>query len=377
MMKNHFCLVVLALAALGWPFGSMAHEIRPAIVTVTFKTDGHYHIDINANMEAMLAGVSPKHSDTDESPNARTYNELRAMPAAELKARIQGAFERYLAGIAVEFDDVRAHPSIEALEVPEPGDLQRARLSTVHLTGPTQPGAREFRWAYAPEFGSSVLRLQREGRAGMAAFWLKEGARSEPYPLAGEVKPVARAEVAQQYTALGFTHILPKGLDHILFVLGLFLLSVKWKPLLIQVTSFTVAHTITLGLSIYGFISLSPAIVEPLISASIVYVAVENIATARLHAWRPFVVFGFGLLHGMGFAGVLAEVGLPRSEFLTALLTFNLGVELGQLAVIASAFLLLGMWWKDKPWYRARIVQPLSTLIAVTGCYWTVERIFG
>ena len=377
MVKNHFWFVVLALAALGWPFGSMAHEIRPAIVTVTFKTDGHYHIDINANMEALLAGVSPKHSDTDESPNARTYNELRAMPAAELKARIQGALERYLAGITAEFDDVRAHLSLEALEVPEPGDLQRARLSTVHLTGPTPPGAREFRWAYAPEFGSSVLRLQREGRAGMAAFWLKEGARSAPYPLAGEVKPVARAEVVQQYTALGFTHILPKGLDHILFVLGLFLLSVKWKPLLIQVTSFTVAHTITLGLSIYGFISLSPAIVEPLISASIVYVAVENIATARLHAWRPFVVFGFGLLHGMGFAGVLTEIGLPRSEFLTALLTFNLGVELGQLAVIASAFLLLGMWWKDKPWYRARIVQPLSALIAITGCYWTVERIFG
>jgi len=157
----------------------------------------------------------------------------------------------------------------------------------------------------------------------------------------------------------------------------LFLLSVKWKPLLIQVTSFTVAHTITLGLSIYGFISLSPAIVEPLISASIVYVAIENVITSELKPWRAFVVFGFGLLHGMGFAGVLSEIGLPRSEFLTALLTFNLGVELGQLSVITLAYLLVGLWWRNKPWYHQRIVRPLSILIAAVGCYWTVERVFG
>lgn len=377
MMKNHFWCVLLALAALWWPFGSMAHEIRPAIVTVTFKADGRYQIDISANMEAVLAGVSPRHSDTDESPNARSYNQLRASPAAELKARIRDFSGNYLAGIAVEFDGARASPVLESLEVPDAGDLQRARLSTLRLAGTAPAGAREFRWTYAPEFGSSVLRLQREGREGMAAFWLKEGSRSEPYLLAGEVKPVARGAVVQQYTALGFTHILPKGLDHILFVLGLFLLSVKWKPLLIQVTSFTVAHTITLGLSIYGFISLSPAIVEPLISASIVYVAIENVVTSELKPWRAFVVFGFGLLHGMGFAGVLQEIGLPRSEFLTALLTFNLGVELGQLGVITLAYLLVGLWWKNKPWYRQRIVRPLSILIAAVGCYWTVERVFG
>jgi len=377
MMKNHFWFVLLVLAALCWPFGSMAHEIRPAIVTVTFKADGRYQIDISANMEAVLAGVSPKHADTNESPNARSYNQLRALPSAELKARIQDFSGTYLAGITIEFDGVRASPVLESLEVPDVGDLQRARLSTLHLAGTGPAGAREFRWTYAPAFGSSVLRLQKQGREGMAAFWLKEGASSEPYPLTGAVKTVARGEVVKQYTALGFTHILPKGLDHILFVLGLFLLSVKWKPLLIQVTSFTVAHTITLGLSIYGFISLSPAIVEPLISASIVYVAIENVITSELKPWRAFVVFGFGLLHGMGFAGVLHEIGLPRSEFLTALLTFNLGVELGQLSVITLAYLLVGLWWRNKPWYHQRIVRPLSILIAAVGCYWTVERVFG
>jgi hypothetical protein len=138
-----------------------------------------------------------------------------------------------------------------------------------------------------------------------------------------------------------------------------------------------VAHSITLGLSIYGVFSLPPTIVEPLIAASIVYVAVENILTSELHAWRPFVVFGFGLLHGLGFAGVLHEVGLPRAEFVTGLVAFNLGVEFGQLAVITLAFGLVGYWGKDRPWYRHRVVIPASAAIALTGLYWTVERVFG
>lgn len=372
-----FLPALFLLAFMHWPHAAYAHEIRPVIVTITFKADGRYYIDISANMEAVLAGIGPTHADTNESPNAQSYNQLRALSAADLKTRIQNFSNTYLEGIVVKFDGLQSKPGLESLDVPETGDLQRARLSTLHLTGATPAGAREFRWTYAPEFGSSVLRLQREGREGMSAYWLKEGTRSEPYQLTGETKTVSRAEVVQQYTLLGFTHILPKGLDHILFVLGLFLLSTKWKPLLIQVTSFTVAHTITLGLSIYGIISLSPTIVEPLISASIVYVAVENVLTTELKPWRAFVVFGFGLLHGMGFAGVLTEIGLPRSEFLTALLTFNLGVEFGQLSVITFAYLLVGLWWKNKPWYHQRIVRPLSILIAAIGFYWTIERILG
>src|SRR5205823_5104476 len=127
-----------------------------------------------------------------------------------------------------------------------------------------------------------------------------------------------------------FTHIVPGGLDHILFVLGIFLLSMKVKPVLAQVTAFTLAHSITLGLTIYGLVSVSPRVVEPMIALSIAYVAIENIATTALRPSRVAIVFAFGLLHGMGFAGVLKELGLPRAEFLTALVTFNVGVELGQ-----------------------------------------------
>jgi HupE / UreJ protein len=187
--------------------------------------------------------------------------------------------------------------------------------------------------------------------------------------------PPTRGQIARQYLALGYTHILPKGSDHILFVLGIFLLSTRLKPVLLQVTAFTVAHTITLALTIYGVVSLRPAIVEPLIALSIVYVAVENVATSELKPWRIALVFGFGLLHGMGFAGVLSQLGLPRAEFLTALLCFNAGVELGQLSVILAAFVLIGLPFRRMPWYRRRVVIPISVGIAAVGLFWAIQRI--
>jgi hydrogenase/urease accessory protein HupE len=177
-----------------------------------------------------------------------------------------------------------------------------------------------------------------------------------------------------EFLRLGFTHIIPEGLDHILFVLGLFLLSTRLKPLLAQVTAFTLAHSLTLGLSLYGVIHLPSSVVEPLIALSIAFIAIENLFTNKLNPWRPFVVFAFGLVHGLGFAGILHDLSLPRSQFLPALLGFNLGVETGQLSVIAAAFLAVG-WFRSQNWYRPAIAIPASLLIAATGLFWTVQRI--
>lgn len=353
-----------------------AHEIRPAVVTVHLGT-GVYQIELQANMEAVLAGVSPQHRDTDDSPNARRYNALRALSAEALRRQIAAAAPRFIGAWRVEFDGARATPELVTVDVPPPGDLALSRITRLHLRGAIPPDARTFRWAYPAEYGSSVLRLKKSGALDVVAVWLKDGAASEPFPLAGPIASMSRAQVIWQYTVLGFTHILPYGLDHILFVLGLFLLSARMKPLLIQVTAFTVAHSITLALGIYGVLSLSPAIVEPLIAASIVYVAIENIATGELKPWRPLVVFGFGLLHGLGFAGVLREVGLPRAEFVTGLVAFNAGVELGQLAVVGLAFVAVGMWARRYAWYRARVIVPASVAIATVGLYWAIERLGG
>jgi hydrogenase/urease accessory protein HupE len=179
-----------------------------------------------------------------------------------------------------------------------------------------------------------------------------------------------------KYLTLGFTHILPDGLDHILFVLGLFLLSTRIRPLLWQVTAFTIAHSITLALALYGVVRVPTLIVEPIIALSIAFIAVENLFTTDLKPWRPLVVFGFGLIHGLGFASVLTETGLPRAQFATALLSFNVGVELGQLAVIVLAFAALG-WWQRRIWYRRAVAVPASTVIAVIAIGWTVLRLFS
>lgn len=187
---------------------------------------------------------------------------------------------------------------------------------------------------------------------------------------------MSKTEVGLIYLQLGYTHILPLGLDHILFVLSLFLLQPKLKPILWQATAFTVAHTITLGLSMYKIIKPPINIVEPVIALSILYVALENIFSPRLKAGRIGIVFLFGLIHGMGFAAALTELGLPENAYLSSVLLFNVGVELGQITIIFGAFLLLGIPFGKKTWYRKRVVIPLSVVIAAIAVYWTIERVF-
>jgi hypothetical protein len=232
--------------------------------------------------------------------------------------------------------------------------------------------ATRLRWLYGLVADPYPLEV-RQPDGSSTVEWIHGTNWSDVIDLSRSFTRPTRTEIALQYLWLGYTHILPKGLDHILFVLGIFLLSPRWKTMLLQVTAFTVAHSITLGLSIYGVVSLPSRIVEPLIALSIVYVAVENLVTRELKPWRLALVFTFGLLHGLGFAGVLRELGLPREEFLTALLTFNLGVEGGQLTVIAAALVAVAPFMK-KGWYRQRVVVPASLLIAAIGLYWTLVR---
>lgn len=173
----------------------------------------------------------------------------------------------------------------------------------------------------------------------------------------------------------GFVHVVPLGLDHILFVLGLFLLSRHWKPLLLQVTAFTLAHTLTLGLAATGMVQVPASVVEPIIAGSIVVIALENIFYPSYTPWRLLVVFVFGLVHGLGFAGALSQLDLPAAALLVGLLGFNLGVELGQLTVIAAG-LLLTIWLRDPDRYRKAVVIPGSLAIAAMGAYWMIERLF-
>ena len=145
---------------------------------------------------------------------------------------------------------------------------------------------------------------------------------------------------------------------------------------MLQSTAFTVAHSVTLCLAAYNVINPPVKIIEPLIALSIVYVALENIYSPRLKPSRLGIVFAFGLVHGLGFAGALAEMGLPKNAYFTSLIMFNLGVELGQLTIILAAYFLLAKWFSKKSWYRPNIVVPLSFFIAIIAAVWTIQRIF-
>lgn len=191
-----------------------------------------------------------------------------------------------------------------------------------------------------------------------------------------ELERMPVGEAIYFYLGLGFKHIIPFGFDHILFILSLFLLSPKLKTVLIQATAFTVAHSVTLGLAMYGLIN-PPAIVEPLIALSIVFVALENVFSQRMKASRIGIIFLFGLVHGMGFASSLGDLGLPRNSFVTSLVMFNLGVEIGQMAIIFSAWLLISRNFGKKYYYRKAIVIPLSLAIAAIAGFWTIERFMG
>ena len=200
-------------------------------------------------------------------------------------------------------------------------------------------------------------------------------------PAAGHVlntdlTKLSRTEIFWTYLQLGFTHIIPLGFDHILFIISLYILEPRLKPVLWQATAFTVAHSITLGLAMYGMISPPSHIIEPIIALSILFMAIENIITDRLNPWRVAIVFGFGLVHGMGFASALTGLGLPAKDYFGSLVSFNVGVELGQVAVILLSWALVGRWAARKSWYKQRVVIPASVVIGLVAAYWTVERVF-
>lgn len=354
---------------------------------------------VNVDLTRLMDGPKP-------------YYALTQLPPEQQAAQMTPVTEKLLAGMHFYFGDEELSQQVERIVLP---DLEyeeyekalAAPMSEIWFLSTLPENDAEL--SFATDVGLPVelpliFSVNIPTLEQRMTRWLDLGQKSEGIALSlapakpesivaqsddGKEPPLARQPAAPaaptpvqrswlhasgQYLYFGFTHILPKGLDHILFVLGLFLLAIRWKPLLAQVTCFTVAHSITLALAVLGFVSLSPKIVEPLIALSIAYVGIENIFHTNLTRTRLAVVFLFGLLHGMGFAGVLMELGLPRTEFVPALVFFNVGVELGQISVLCLAFLALG-WFRNRNYYKKFVLIPGSAAISLVAIYWTFQRI--
>ena len=352
-----------------------AHEIRPAIVDLNINNNASYEIQIKLNLEAILARIDPKHKDTNDSQSAQEYNMLRTLNPDVLQQRFELFKPEFIKGITIKTEAKSLTPEITAVEIPDVGDTDLARDSMVKLTGKLPANAKTISWSLQNSFGANALRVSSTENPELYSVYLQAGETSQAIPLNGLIKQ-SHWQVFKNYSVIGFEHIIPKGLDHILFVIGLFLLSVRLSPLLWQITSFTIAHSVTLALAVLGYIQLPSSIVEPLIALSIVYVSIENIISDKLHRWRPIIIFLFGLLHGLGFASVLHEIGLNHDYFITGLVAFNVGLELGQISVILLCFMLVGFWFRHKSWYRSRITTPASLVIALVGSFWFIERVF-
>jgi len=331
---------------------AQAHEIGTTRTSVVFQ-DHSYDVEVVTDANALLEKLQATTGST--SQDLASFEET-------LRHRV-----------VIEFGDREVRPAISYRIEPAEDDPS-APGAIIHLTGSIPDGAKEFHWTFGWTFASYALSTRTSASREPVTQWLEGGERSGPIQW---TVPASENRLAAflLYLRLGFTHIVPHGLDHILFVLGIYLLSRRASVVLLQVSAFTLAHSLTLGLSLYGVVSVSPSIVEPLIALSIAYVAIENLFLSELKPWRLALVFAFGLLHGLGFAGALRELELPRSEFVTALVGFNLGVEAGQLSVVGAAFALVGWYCSNRDWYRQRVAVPASLMIAFTAVYWVMERL--
>ena len=378
-------LCKLTLALLLSSTLARAHEVLPTIADLTV-VEGSAELSLSINLEAFLAGVDlDTAQDTDEVPQAADYDALRALLEDALAARAAELLAGWNALPVLSVDGVPLALQTVTIEVPDEIDPELPRITEWFLAADAPEGAAIYvAW---PQGGGDLVLRQQNVEQPFTGL-ISGGSSSPAISIAGGGQQSGWQAFAS-YIPVGFDHILPKGLDHILFVLGLFFLSTHLRPLIWQVSAFTLAHTVTLALGALGLVTVPGSIVEPLIAASIVYVAVENIFARGLTRWRPVVIFGFGLLHGLGFASVLGEFGLPEHQFVPALIGFNVGVELGQLTVIALAFVLI--WMGVLAAQRAALtgVEELVTeypvmfralsvtgslIIALIGIYWVIER---
>lgn len=384
--------LAMALVAMGLLWLAMlntthAHELRPSIVSIVPPGEGDatvLTIRLRTNLEALISEIGSAHDDTDDAPGASRYDALHAMTSTALSKELRDYLPTLRDTIRIgqlpSGDPGRLH-LIDA-SIPE-SQHDMPRDSVLTFTAELLPATTGITWQWAEIYGAAILRTDQSDV--LFSQYLQPGQQSDTVPLrigAATSDAALTAAVPQSqgstfidYVVVGFQHIIPKGMDHILFVIALFLLSPRFKPMLWQVSMFTLAHTLTLALGITGVLSLPASVVEPLIALSIAVVCVENLLSCRMGQWRLVLVFAFGLLHGLGFAGVLGDIGLSPGAFVQSLLAFNIGVEIGQVTVVLLCFLLAGWPFGTRPWYRTVVTTPASLLIGGIGLLWFVQRL--
>ena len=356
---------------------SYAHELRPAIANLNiYEKDNIINatLSIRLNLEAIIAEVNMDHSSTEESEESDQYENLRTMSAVELLKKFNSKIMNLQNKIYLTSANSNYSLALLNVDIPEVGNTDIIRDTVINFDIKNIKN-EDLEFSWDKNLGSIILRVNSKNNESLYSKLIESDDKSGWFSIINK-KEEKLIDNIKSYTQLGFKHIIPKGLDHILFVLALFFLSSKLRPLVLQVSIFTLAHTITLFLGALDVIKIPSIIVEPIIALSICFIAIENLFTENLKKTRPYIIFIFGLLHGLGFAGVLNEIGISDGLFISSLISFNIGVELGQISVILLSYIFISLLFQNKPWYRNRITKPLSLVIALIGLYWFFKRVF-
>ena len=370
----------LFLTAISLYLPVSADVVKPALVEISVYTDERVEIEIRTSVEALLTEINGRFRNTTESPNAEAYDRFREMSADDLTMAFRSFHDRLLNGVQLAVDGKAVPLQIAAVDIPPPGYTKVPRASVIFLEGHIPRDALALTWYYPLAFGDQAVRVRQVNEDTnqwhwSAHQWIREDRPTDPFSLTEIFGQPSQIKVMNTYVEAGFFHIVPRGWDHMLFIMGIFLMTLKLKPLIWQATMFTLAHSITLTAGVFEWIRLPVAIVEPLIALSIAYVAIENLFLKRMSRLRLPVVFAFGLLHGLGFASMLTDFGLPEGAYIQALLWFNVGVEFGQLAVLFAGYFVLSIWFSRESTFRRWVTLPGSVIIGWIGVSWCYDRI--
>ena len=337
----------LALAATALVRG---HEAEHTAVSFTFARDGTFVLQVANDPNWLLlrleSFVAMERPTPDRAPAVAPGRLSDSERDAKLRALAPVFIDRIV--IWVDGHEVRPESAEYVPPLPQTGADSLPPLAAYRLRGTVAADARVMRWYYGMVADAYPLEVARaDGRAQKE--WIVAGdAWSRTLDLAGQFATLSTWEIAREYLALGYTRVLPRGVAFVLFVLGLFLLRLEAGTIVRQVAAFTIGHVLALWLVATALLATSstsatltpPAgLVGGLVALSVVYVAVENLATRQVKPWRMVTVFLCGLAHGAALAGALSARPAPAGQSFTALVSFTLGVEGGQLTVLAVALL--------------------------------------
>ena len=357
--------------------GAISHEIRPSIADYKIEENILY-FDIRLNAELILSGIDASNiTDTNSSPLSATYDDLRSLTRENLKILLIESWDDIQSKINLNINEVSTKFELVDINIEADRDFEISRDSILYLKYELDEDDEFLTFKWSEKYGPIIIReineLKKED--DLYTEYLQAGLQTDKIFIKSEnTQSIFKSII--NYFILGIQHIIPKGLDHILFIVGLFFFSVTLRPLLIQVTMFTIAHSITLIFVSVSYINVNPLIVEPIIALSIAYVGIENIFKQYVKEYlRYIIIFFFGLLHGLGFALVLSDIGYQSSKLILNLISFNLGIEAAQIFIILSLYVLLGIKFSNKKYYRYIFQVPVSLFIALVGIYWFFERI--